>query len=415
MGGNMKPNKLKNNNGTYLYRDEGFNTFSIQLNFLASPDNRSAAILDVLSIYLLQCNQIYKTDDDISLRSRELYDMSINFTTKWNGKQKLFSLVADLISMDVIHDDYSKEAFEFIRDILEKPNFENEKMLEVSKRKLLSYIDLNLADYDQYAETLYTQTVLPVENMKYDYSVDKKYLEELVNSITLEDIKSEYENLIGNFINGLVLGNINEEQFNEFVKCINLTPTKCELDYSMDVKTSEGNIEIEKDCEQSYIFITYDFTELTNAELRILEWMLNSSIGLCYHTLREKYGIVYGAYANILFHQKKLYIYGETNISKKEKFIEAVDEIIKDLNNREIVEKYMAQAKEEIANDEYSLSESKKRLFGMINNRILQVYGNQDRDIVNKEIEDMKPEELMNKTKVLTKKNIFMVRSKSNE
>ena len=121
------------------------------------------------------------------------------------------------------------------------------------------------------------------------------------------------------------------------------------------------------------------------------------------------------ALANILFHQRKLYIYGETNISKKEKFIEAVDEIINDLNNREIVEKFMTQAKEEIANDEYSLSESKKRLFGVINNRILQVYGNQDRDIVNKEIEEMKPEELMNKTKVLTRKNIFMVRSKANE
>ena len=411
----MESNKLKNNNEIYLYRDEGFNTFSIQLNFLASTDNRSAAILDLLSIYLLQCNQVYKNDDDISLRLRELYDMNLDFTSKWNGKQKIFSLVADLIAMDVIHDDYSKEAFEFIRDILEKPDFENEKMLEVSKRKLLSYIDSNLADYDQYAETLYYQTVLPAENMKYDYSVDKKYLEELVNSITLEDIKSEYAKLHGNFINGLVFGNINEEQLNEFVKCINLTPTKHELDYSMDVKTVEGNIEIEKDCEQSYIFITYDFTELTNAELRVLEWMLNSSIGLCYQTLRDKYGLVYGSYANILFHKKKLYIYGETNISKKEKFIEAVDEIIKSLNDRKIVEKYMNQAKKEIANDEYSLSEGKNRLFEIINNRILQVYGNQDRDIVNKEIEEMKPEELMNKTKVLTRKNIFMVRSKTNE
>ena len=409
----MELNNLKNNNGVYLYRDEGFNTFSIQLNFLASQDNRSSAILDLLSIYLLQCNQIYKTDDDIILKLRELYDMSINFTTKWNGKQKLFSLVADLISMDVIHDDYSKEAFEFIRDILEKPNFENEKMLEVSKRKLLSYIDLNLADYDQYAETLYNQTVLPVENTKYDYSVDKKYLEELVNSITLEDIKREYENLMGNFINGLVLGNINEEQFNEFVKCINLTPINRELDFSMDVKTTEGNIEVVKDCEQSYIFITYDFTELTYAQVKVLYWMLNSSIGLCYQVLREKYGLVYGAYANILFHEKKLYIYGETNVSKKEKFIEAVDEIIKDLSNREIVEKYMTQAKEEIADDEYSLSEDKDRLFEIINNRILQVFGNQDS--VNKEIEDMQPEELMNKTKVLTRKNIFMVRSKTNE
>ena len=411
----MELNELKNSNGIYLYKDESFNTFSIQLNFLASPENRSAAILDVLSIYLLQCNQVYKTDDNISLKSRELYDMSIYFTTEWNGKQKFISLVADLISMDVIHDDYSKEAFEFIRDILEKPDFENQKMLEVSKRKLLSYIDLNLDDYDQYAEALYNQTVLPVENMKYDYAVDKKYIEELVNSITLEDIKKEYKNALDNFVNGLVLGNISEEQFNEFVKCISLTPTKRELDYNMNTKTVDGNIEIEKDCKQSYIFITYDFTELTNAELRILEWILNSSIGLCYQTLREKYGLVYGSYANILFHQKKLYIYGETNISKKDKFIEATDEIIKNLNDREIVEKYMIQAKDQIANYEYSLSESKERLFKIINNSILRVYGNQDRDIVNKEIEEMKPEELMNKTKKLTRKNIFMVRSKTNE
>lgn len=411
----MEFNKLKNNNGTYLYKDESFNTFSIQLNFLASLDNRSSAILDVLSIYLLQCNQVYKTDDDISLKARELYDMNINFISKWYGSQKIFSLVADLISMNAVQDDYSKEAFEFIRDILKKPDFENEEVLELSKRKILSYINLYLSDYDHYAETIYKQIVLPAENMKYDNSVDKNYLKELINSITLEDIKREYDNLICNYINGLVLGNIDEEQFNEFVKCINLTPKMYDLDYSMNIKALEGNIEIEKDCEQSYLFVTYDFTELTNAELRILEWMLNSSIGLCFKILREKYGIVYGSYANINFHQKKLYIYGETSLSKKEKFVDAVDEIIKSLNDREIVEKYMIQAKEEIASDEYSLSENKSRLFGIINNRILQVYGNQDRDLVNREIEEIKPEELMNKTKMLSRKNIFMVRSKSNE
>ena len=411
----MELNKLKNNNGTYLYIDEGFNTFSIILNFLASPDNRSSAILDVLGIYLLRCNQIYKTDDDINLKSRELYDMNLGLTSKWNGNQKIFSLVADLISMDVAHDDYSKEAFEFIRDMLKKPDFENEKMLEVSKKEVLSYIDLGLADYDAYADTLYNKMVLPMENREYDNSVDKDYLEKLINYITLDDLKKEYNNLINNYISGLVLGNITEEQFNEFVKCIDLTPTKHDLDYSMDVKTIEGNIEIEKDCKQSYIYITYDFTELTNAEFRVLERMLNSVIGLCHQTMREKYGLVYGSYADILFHEKKLYIYGETDIAKKNKFVAAADEIIKSLSDRLIVEKYMEQAKKEIANDEYSLSENKKRMFAIINNRILKIYGNKDRNLVNKEIEEMKPEEIMNKTKLLTKKNIFMVRSKTNE
>ena len=411
----MESNKLINNNGTYLYRDEGFNTFSIQLNFLGNRGNRTAAILDVLLFYLMQCNEVYKTDDDICLKARQLYDMNIHFTIRSDGQQKIFSLFADLISMDAIHDDYSKEAFEFIRDILKKPDFKNEKMLRVSKKKVLSHIDYNLAKKDYYANTLYEQMVLPVEDMKYDQSVDKEYIKELVNSITLDDLKREYDYLINNYINGIVLGNISEDDFNKFVQCIDLTPINHELDYSMNTKTNEGFIEIEKDCEQSYIFITYDFTEVSNAEIRLLEKMLNTSIGLCYQTLREKYGLVYDSNASILFHQKKLLVYGETSASKIEKFIEAVDEIIKSLCDRETVEKYMVQAKEQIANNEYSLSENKSKLFGIINSRILQVYGNKDRDIVNKEIEEMKPEELMNKTKSLTRKNIFMVRSKTNE
>jgi len=411
----MELSKLKNNNGTYLYKDKGFNTFSINLNFLANPGNRSAAILDVLSIYLLRCNQIYKTDDDIELKSRELYDMSLYFGTKNEGKQKLFYLSADLISVDAVKDDYLSDAFAFIRDILLKPNFENKEMLEICKRNLISYISMGLDEYDQYSLALYSETVLPIEDMKYDQTTDKKYIEELINSITLDDLKNEYVMFINNYINGLVLGNITEEQFDEFVNSINLKSTKNDLDYSINVKTVEGDVEIEKDCNQSYIYITYDFTELTSAELRILEWILNSSIGLCHKILREKYGLVYGANAEILFHQKKLYFYGETDASKKEKFIEAVDEIVSNLCNSKIVTQYMKQAKEEIDNDEYSLSESKTRLTSILNTRILKIYGDQDREEVNKEIDEMSTEELMNKTKTLTRKNIFMVRGNKNE
>ena len=410
----MESNKLKNNDGTYLYIDKGFNTFSIRLNFLTRQDNRAAAILDILCMYLMRCNQVYKSESDIVLRERELYDTFLNFSAGRKGKQEIFTLEADLISMNVCGDDYSKEAFEFIRDMLLKPDFTNEEVLELVKRILISYIDSIMDDYDQYANTSYYETVLPVENMKYEHTVDKKYIEDLINSITLDDLKREYEYLINNYLNGLVLGNISEEQFNEFVKCLGLTPSKHELDYNIDVETTEGDIEVEKDCEQSYIYITYDFTTLTNAELRILGHILNTSIGLCMQTLREKYGLVYGAYAGILFHQKKLYIYGETDASKKEKFINAVDEIIEGLTNKEVLEKYMDQAKKAIADNEDYIKENKKRLVNVINNRILKVFGDQDREIVNREIEEMQPEDLMNKTQELNKKNVFMVRGKSN-
>jgi predicted Zn-dependent peptidase len=414
-GGNMEQNKLINNNGTYLYKDEGFNTFSITLNFLANTNNRSAAILDVLCNYLLRCNDIYKTDDDITLRKRELYDMSLNCYTDWYGSQKIFFVKADLVSMNVIGDDYSKDAFEFIRDMLNKPDFTNEKALEIAKRKIISYIDYYLDDYEQFAGIMYYQLVLNMKDREYDYSTNKEYIKDLINSITLEDLKKEYDSLMSNYISGLVFGNINEEHFNEFVKCMDLTPINKDLDYSMDLKITEGVIEVEKNCEQSYIYVTYDFTELTNAEVRLLDKILNSVLGLCYQTLREKYGLVYGSSAAMFFHEKKLYIYGITDFSKKEKFIEAADEIVNDLKDRVILEKYMLQAKEEVADDEYSLSENKRKLSGIINNRILKFFGDKDRDEVNKEIQEMTPEELMNKTKTLTRKNVFMVRSKTNE
>ncbi len=411
----METDKLINNNGMYLYSDNGFNTFSIKLNLLASNDNRSAAILDILTIYLLQCNQVYKTDNDIKLKERELYDLDIDFRSKWKGGQKVFSLNADLVSMDAIKDDYSKAAFEFIRDILLKPDFTNNEMLEVSKNRLISYFDYLIDDYESYSRSLYRNTVLPLENTMYDYSVDKEYVKSIINSITLEDLKNEYNNLIGNFINGVVVGNINEEDFNNFVSCMNLAPTKKDIDYSMDINTTEGYVEIEKDCVQSYIYVTYDFTDLTNAEYRVLYSMLNSTLGLCYQTLREKYGLVYGSSSDILFHEKKLNIFGETDYSKKDKFIEACDEIVKSLCNREVVKKYMKIAKDEIFDDEYSLSENRNDLTNIISNRLLKYYGDTDRELVNKEIEEMKPEEIMDKAKSLNRKNVFMVRGKSNE
>lgn len=411
----MESNKLINNNGTYLYKDEIFNTFSIKLNFLANVNNRSAAILDVLCNYLFRCNEVYKTDDDITLRRRELYDMKLSCYTDWYGSQKLFVLTADLISMNVTSEDYSKEAFEFIRDIFKKPDFTNEKALEIAKRKIISYIDYYLDDYEKFSAIMYYQIIYNMKDREYDYSTNKEYIKELINSITLEDLKREYDSLMSNYINGLVFGNINEDQFNEFVKYMDLTPINKDLDYSMDLKTTEGVIEVEKNCKQTYIYVTYDFTELTSAEARILEWILNSSIGLCYQTLREKYGLVYGSDATILFQEKKLYIFGITDVSKKEKFIEAADEIVNDLKDRVILEKYMLQAKEELADDEYSLCENKRKLSGILNNRILKFFGDKDRDEVNKEIQEMTPEELMNKTKTLTRKNVFMVRSKTNE
>jgi hypothetical protein len=130
------------------------------------------------------------------------------------------------------------------------------------------------------------------------------------------------------FHSGLVFGNITQEQFNSFVDTMSLEPCAKKLNFDRDVKTVEGDIEVEKDSEQSYIYVTYDFDDLTAAKYRVLNNIFNSSSGICYELLRDKYGLVYSFYVDIMFYLKKLYFYSEIDYSKKEKFLETLDEII---------------------------------------------------------------------------------------
>ncbi len=411
----MDFSKLINNNGMYLYEDDSFNTITMKLNFLAGSSNRDSAILDILCCYLEQTNKNYKTDDDINERKQELYSLDLSFNNTVLSSQKLFNMYVNFISPNVIGDNYLDDAFCFIRQMLKEVDFTNEEMLAVVKKNLISYIKSSLLDNETYAANMYFQKVLPDDSREYDCSTDIDYITDLINSITLEDLKKEYEFIMNNFINGLVFGNINESQFNNLVSSLGLNPTKKDIDYNKNIPVANEDIEIEKDSEQSYIYVTYDINNLTYPQLLLLKMIMNSSLGLCYQTLREKYGLVYSAYAAFMYYLKKVYIYAETSKDKKEKFLEALDEIIKVLNDKELLDKLIVTAKAEIESREVTLSEDKNRIINSINDYILKLYDGQNRNEVYEEVMKINADELIESTKTLRRKNVFMVRSNRNE
>jgi predicted Zn-dependent peptidase len=342
-----------------------------------------------LSSYLLKSNQFYKSDDDIEKREQELYSLQFYFSNFFYGKQRFFALNANMIAPNVIQDDYSKEAFEFMRDILKKPDFTNQDMLDLVKRNFLSGVRLSLSDNDSYANNMYYQMVLPDERRKYDDSTDIDYITNMIQSVTLEDLEREYNLIVGKFINGYVFGNILEEQFNSFVDCISLAPIQPELNYSRNISTVEGDMEIEKDMEQSYIYVTYDIDKLTQPQIKVLYYILNSTLGLCYQTLREKYGLVYGASARIRQYDNKLVIYAETDKNKKEKFLQALDEIVADLNNPQLLERLIARAKDEYFADEYTFDEDHERIIGSIDSFLLKLDDGLDRNEINEGVQNL--------------------------
>ncbi len=411
----MDFSKLVSKNGIYLYEDNDFNTITIKLNFLAPSSNRDCAILDVLCEYLGRSNKKFNSDDDIIKKQQELYDLELNFANQFYSNQKVFSLYANLISMNAISDDYSADAFGFLNDMLRHPNFDDEEMLEVVKRNLLADLELDISDNEVYASSMYERKVIPEDNRVYENNTDIEYLRKMINSITLEDLKKEYEYIMKHFHSGLVFGNITQEQFNSFVDTMSLEPSTKKLNFDRDVQTVEGDIEVEKDSEQSYIYVTYDFDELTAAKLRVLNNIFNSSSGICYELLRDKYGLVYSFYVDIMFYLRKLYFYSEIDYSKKEKFLETLDEIIETLQDKEKLTRLLSQTKNNLAMQEYNLSENKDSMFEILNKYILEFYGNEDRATVNKQIEEMTEEDVAGVVKALRRKNVFMVRSSENE
>ena len=142
---------------------------------------------------------------------------------------------------------------------------------------------------------------------------------------------------------------------------------------------------------------------------------MNSSLGLCYQTLREKYGLVYNSYANIKYYLKKLYVYGEIDKEKKEKFLKALDEIVNKLNNKDLLDKLISQAKDEIKANEVTLSEDQDRMIDSLNYYILKYFDGQNRTEVYRQISEITADDLIKSTKTLKRKNVFMVRSKKDE
>lgn len=411
----MEYKNVENRNGIYYYPNDSFNTITIQLNFLASSENDKAPIYDLLCLYLLKSNKCYKSDDDIEKRKQELYSLQLYFNNFFEGSHKMFTLIANMIAPNVIQDDYSKDAFEFIRDILEKPDFTKQEMLDLVKRNLLSQVRLSLADNSNYANSMYYQTILPDERRKYDDSTDIDYITKMIQSVTLEDLEREYDSLMNNFLNGFAFGNVSKGQYESFVDCISLTPKQREINYRRDITAVEGDLEIQKDLEQSYIYVTYDIEKLTQSQIKVLYYILNSSLGLCYQTLREKYGLVYGSYARIRQYDNKLIIYAETDKNKKEKLLQALDEIVADLNNPQLLERLIARAKDEYFADEYTFDEDHEKIVDSINNFLLKLQDGLDRNEINDGIHNLTSDELIQKTKTLKRKNVFMVRSEDNE
>ena len=80
-------NIKSNNNGFYYYKTDEFATIDIRYYFNYENIKENYIKARILSNYLLKTNEIYKTQKQISDKTKELYGLSVNIGNKNFGSK----------------------------------------------------------------------------------------------------------------------------------------------------------------------------------------------------------------------------------------------------------------------------------------------------------------------------------------
>lgn len=413
----MDYDKLIDDNGVYLYKDDNFNTISVTLSFLADEGNRENAIYELMCNYILEANSVYQ-QSEINKKIRELYGINMSFSVPKVGDKRILNCEFFMVSPTVVEDDYSKQAFEYVKNMLLHPDFNRQDLLDMVKRNLISKIKNGLTDPYEKADNLFKSTVLRRPNMEYEETIDIDYIQDMFDSISLEDIKDLYEKTISenNFINGLVVGNITDEEFNSFRKEI---PFKSNVDFVEkpgEFNLRKGNILVnDTDTTESCAYITYSVEGLTKEIYEVLYDILNGSSNLCSNILRDKYKLVYESYADFYILSKLIVIYAKIDKDNIDKMIKASDELIKMIKNKKIIKPLLKRAKESIKNNIYIMSEDKDAITNELISYIRKEYEGYNVNDFYNEVDDIKVKDVTKVTKTLKKENVFFYRGDYNE
>ncbi|MBQ9024422.1 MAG: insulinase family protein [Bacilli bacterium] len=373
-------NIKSNNNGFYYYKTDEFATIDIRYYFNYENTKENYIKAKILSNYLLKTNKLYKTQKEITDRSKELYGLSVNIGNKEFGSKTFIYFELKMANPRIIEEDYFNDALEFYKNIMLKPNFKDNKLdMEVFnqiKKEIIDKENNNIKNSSKYNERLYYKNIIPNSIINQRIITDIKELEDIINKIEDIDIINFYNDIINNYITSFAFGNLLDEEIKIIENTFDFK--QIDFDYKYDVKDEilTNDIEItSKETTQSYIYFTYEIKDYKKENSYIydaLNTLLNNNNGPIYTVYRTKLGISYSQYEQILYNNGVFFIEADIDKKNKQKAINGLKEIFDILNDKEEVERLLKYTKERRRQLLISYSESVKEIINELEKYILK-------------------------------------------
>ena len=352
----------------------------------------------------------YNNQLEISKKLEEMYDATFGIGITKVGNNEVLKFYLESLNNNYLpnNEDLSKTSIEMLLNIVMKPYLVNGKFdddyVEQEKENLKKVIESRKDNKDTYATNRLLEEMFKEE----PYGLYKFGNIDEIDNITSKKLYEKYKELIKNsekylYIVGDVK-NLNIESYNIDEKEITISK-----EFPVKISEKENIVKEQMDVTQGKLVIGLNTPNIENEKIALYNTILgrgaNSKLFL---NVREKEGLAYSAGSTYLKRNNAIIISTGIEVSKYNKAIEVIKNQLKDMEDGNITEKEMKDAKQFINAGLNLINESSEN---MIEYRFDKDLYNEEIDIekYRKEIEEIKKEDIVKVAKQIKIDTIYFL------
>lgn len=419
---NYKKIEIDNFN-IHLIKTDNFKTISVRVNFKRKMDKKDLTIRRMLTQALFQASKTYPSNRELEKELEELYGAKLGVNNVMSGNYDIIQFTETFLNEKYTEKGINKKSLEFLLDVILNPNIKNDAFsdynFDLAKRNMNNCIKSFKEDLYEYSVTRMFENMDKKSSVSFRWCGYKKDLSKITKSNLYEYYKSVIEN---DTIDICIVGDIDETLLIDvFKNKIKNNKTLSNLShYQINNEVRKKPIEIiEKEkIEQSKLVIGYNFTDLTDFELKyvlnILSFILGGSgESLLFKVVREENSLCYNINSEYILLNGFLYIYcgiDSKNYKKTVKLIKEVIEHVKQGNFDDI----------ELENAKTTYKNGCIKLFDSPNNLMSLYLGHEylDLDLIDKKQEMIKKvtkEDVINLSNKMYMNTIYLLKGEQHE
>ena len=352
----------------------------------------------------------YNNQLEISKKLEEMYDATFGIGITKVGNNEVLKFYLESLNNNYLpnNEDLSRTSIEMLLNIVMKPYLVNEKFdddyVEQEKENLKKVIESRKDNKDTYATNRLLEEMFKEE----PYGLYKFGNIDEIDNITSEKLYEKYKELIKNSEKYLyIVGdveNLNIESYNIDEKEITISK-----EFPVKISEKENIVKEQMDVTQGKLVIGLNTPNNKQEVIALYNTILgkgaNSKLFL---NVREKEGLAYSAGSTYLKRNNAIIISTGIEVSKYNKAVEVIKNQLKDMEDGNITEKEMKDAKQFINAGLNLINESSEN---MIEYRFDKDLYNEEIDIekYRKEIEEIKKEDIVKVAKQIKIDTIYFL------